>query len=173
MEVRDLFPLELAPLPDFEDKRPTTEPLSSKLHRYAAWARRAELERTLQHLTLRLETLRDQAKMYYEADDPEKLWPVFTDSMLLAGGAEALLVESREEAEKLGGETEEERRLRDRLEHRTEDLEEEHEKLGDMWTEVSHAKADAEQEALLKELHPEAESPDLDNLRPFRKSRAI
>jgi hypothetical protein len=132
VEVSGLFPLAQAPLPNFEDKRPTTEPLSPKLRRYVAWARRAELERTLQHLTLRLERLHDQAKMYYEADDPEKLWPVFMDSMLLAGGAEALLVESREEAEKLGGETEEERRLRGRLEHRTEDLEEERDKLGDM-----------------------------------------
>jgi len=79
VEVRDLFPLEQAPLPDFEDKRPTSEPLSPKLRQYAARAWRAELERTLQHSTLRLETLRDQAKMYYEADDPEKLWPVFMD----------------------------------------------------------------------------------------------
>jgi transcriptional regulator with XRE-family HTH domain len=174
VEVRDLFPLGQAPLPDFEDKRPTTEPLSPKLRRHAASMRRAELDRVLKHLTLRLEALRNQAKTHYEAGAaPEELWPLFMDSVLLARGAEALLIDNREEAEELGGETEEERRLRGRLEHRTEDAEETREEIGDMWHELVNAKTDAENEAWRRELHREAESPDRDNLYPFRRKRAV
>jgi transcriptional regulator with XRE-family HTH domain len=175
VEVRDLFPLGQVPLPDFEEGRPSSKPLSPELRRRAAWARRAELERTLQHLTLRLETIRDQAKMHYEAGAaPEDLWPLFMDSVLLARGAEGLLLDNRIEAEELGFETEEERRLRDRLKHRTEDAEDAREKIGDMWHELLNAKADAEMEALRKELSGEAETPDRDNVQElFRRDRAV
>ena len=123
------------------------EPLSPKLRRHAAWVRRARLEGMLKHLTLRVETLRDQAKMHYEAGDPDELRSLFLDSMFLAEGAESLLAESREEAEKLGSETPEERHLRDRLEHRTEDLDEVNDKIGDMWKELQDAEREAEREA--------------------------
>jgi transcriptional regulator with XRE-family HTH domain len=177
-EVADFFPKAQAPLP-FEDvqrrgAQEAAEPLPPKLRRYAAWARRAELDRVLKHLTLRLETLRGQAKTLYEAGAaPEELWPLFMDSVLLARGAEALLIDSREEAQELGGETEEERRLRGRLEHRTEDASETREKIGDMWNELLDAKTGAENEALRKELRAEAELPDQDKVRPFRRKRAV
>ena len=180
VEVVNLFPkgrrssLEPKLFHGPEDERPTREPLSPKLRRYAAWTRRAELERTLQHLTERLETLRDQAKMHYEAGAaPEDLWPLFMDSVLLARGAEGLLLDNREEAEELGFETEDERRLRDRLKHRTEDAEEAREKIGDMWHELLNAKADAEMEALREELSEEADTPEYDNVRPFRRDWAV
>jgi transcriptional regulator with XRE-family HTH domain len=128
-----------------EDEQPTKEPLSPKLRRLAAQARRAELDRVLKHLTLRLETFRDQAKTRYEAGAaPEELRTVFIDSLLLARGAEALLIDSREEAEELGGETAEERRLRGRLEHRIEDVDEARGEISDMWKELLGAKTDAE-----------------------------
>ena len=114
-------------------------------------------------MTERLETLRDQAKMHYEAGAaPEDLWPLFMDSVLLARGAE-----------ELGFETEDERRLRDRLKHRTEDAEEAREKIGDMWHELLNAKADAEMEALREELSEEADTPEYDNVRPFRRDWAV
>lgn len=153
-----------------ENEQPTREPQSPKLRRFAAQARRAELDHVLKHLTLRLEALRDQAKTHYEAGDaPEELWPLFMDSVTLARGAEGLLIDSREEAEELGGETEEERRLRGRLEHRTEDAEETREEIGDMWKELLDAKTEAENEALRKELQPDAEPLDL---MPFLRKRA-
>lgn len=175
VEVRDLFPLGQAPLPDFEDKGPSAEPLPPRLRRHAAQTRRAQLDRTLKHLTLRLETLREQAKTHYEGGvAPEELWPVFMDSVLLTRGAETLLAENREEAEELGSETEEERRLRDRLEHRIEDADEVGGKIGDMWRELLGAKTKAENEAWRKELHPEAEPADIDNVRNlFQRRKAV
>jgi transcriptional regulator with XRE-family HTH domain len=175
VEVRDLFPLGQAPLPDFEEARPAAESLSPKQRRYAAWARRAQLERTFQHLTLRLHTLQDQAKAHYEAGTTHKnLWPVFMDSVLLTRGAEALLAEIREEAEELGKETAEERRLRDRLEHRIEDADEVRGTIGDMWRELLDAKTEAENEAWRKEVHPEGGPTDHANVRDiFRRKRAV
>jgi transcriptional regulator with XRE-family HTH domain len=175
VEVRDLFPLGQTPLPDFEEARPGAESVSPKQRRYAAWARRAELERTFQHLTLRLQTLQDQAKTHYEADATHKdLWPVFMDSVLLTRGAEALLAETREEAAELGGETAEERRLRDRLEHRIEDADEAQGTIGDMWHELLDAKNEAENEALRKELRPKTEPADANNVRNlFRREQAV
>jgi transcriptional regulator with XRE-family HTH domain len=173
VEVRDLFPLGQTPLPDFDEGRPTAKPLSPNLRRFAAQTRRAELDRVLKHLTQRLETLRDQGKMHYEAGAaPEELWSLYMDSLLLERGAKALLSDNREEAEELGFETKEERHLRGRLEHRTEDLEEANDQIGDMWEELSHARADAEMEALREELRRETEMADEDNVRPFLRKRA-
>jgi transcriptional regulator with XRE-family HTH domain len=159
VEVRDLFPLGQTPLPDFDEGRPTAKPLSPNLRRFAAQTRRAELERALEHLTERLETLRDQAKMHYEAGAAsEDLWPLFMDSLFLTRGAEGLLTDNREEAKELGFEIEEEHELRGRLEHRTEDAEETRQKIGDMWKELLDAEIAAENEALRKEPHPETGS---------------
>ena len=130
-----------------EDERPTREPLSPELRKRAAEMRRDELESVLKHLTLRTETLRDQAKQRDEATDKQGLWALFLDSVLLVEGAESWLSRNMEEAEELGFETKEERQLRARLEHRTEDLDELTDKIGDMWTEAAHAEADAEHEA--------------------------
>ena len=151
------------------------EPLSPKVRRHVASMRRAELDRVLKHLTLRLETLRDQAKTHYEADaTPKVLWPVFMDSVLLTRGAEALLAENREEAEELGGETAEERRLRGRLELRIEDADEVRGTIGDMWRELLDAENEAENEALRKEGRPKTGPADVDNVRNlFRREQAV
>jgi transcriptional regulator with XRE-family HTH domain len=184
VDVADLFPKAQAPLPfedarqrgvkETEDQEAATEPLSPRLRRHAASMRRAELERVLQHLTLRIETLRDQAKVCQETNDVQRLWALFLDSVLLARGAEALVAESRAEAQDIGGETKEERRLRGRLEHRTEDLEEVREKLGDIWHELLDAKAGAEK-AWREELHNAAELSDHDNVSNLfqRNRRAV
>jgi transcriptional regulator with XRE-family HTH domain len=159
VEVRDLFPLEQTPLPDFDEGRPTAKPLSPNLRRFAAQTRRAELEHALEHLTERLETLRDKAKMHYEAGAaPDELWSLFMDSLFLTRGAEGLLTDNREEAKELGFEIEEEHELRGRLEHRTEDAEETRQKIGDMWKELLEAEIAAENEALRKEPHSETGS---------------
>jgi transcriptional regulator with XRE-family HTH domain len=148
VEVRDLFPLEQAPLPDFEDKRPTAEPLSPKVRKHAAWVRQAELEGDFKHLTLRMETLRNQATKHHEEGDLEAIWPLFMDARLLVAGAESLLSAGREEAQEIGGETQKERELRTRLEHRIEDLADVGEKVRDLWEELLFAKESAENEAL-------------------------
>jgi transcriptional regulator with XRE-family HTH domain len=167
--------LEPSLLDGLEGEQTTTEALSPKQRRYAAWARRAELERTFQHLTLRLETLQDEAKTAHESGaTPKDLWPVFMDSLLLTRGAEALLAENREEAEELGGETAEERQLRDRLEHRIEDADEVRGTIGDMWRELLDAKNEAENEALRKELSPKTEPANANNVRNlFRREQAV
>jgi transcriptional regulator with XRE-family HTH domain len=178
VEVADFFPKAQAPLP-FEDAQrrraqEAANPPPPKLRRQAASMRRAELDRVLKHLTLRLETLRDQAKERYQATDKQGLWALFVDSLLLAEGAESLLAHSREEAEELGGETVVERRLRERLEHRMEDLDELNDKIGDMWKELLDAESEAEIQAFLKELHPEAEPSEQDNVFDiFRRKRAV
>ena len=164
--VRDLFPLGQAPLPDFEDERPTAEPLPAHLRRFAAWRRRALLDRVFGHLTVREETLRDQAKAYYEARDSEELFPLYLDAELLRAGAAALLTESREEAQEIGGETKEERRLRSRLEHRIEDLEDQRDNIGDMWEEVIVAEATAKRKEL--------KGSELENVRNiFERKKAV
>jgi transcriptional regulator with XRE-family HTH domain len=143
-----------------EDEQPTKEPQSAEPRTYV-------LEGILEHLTLRLETLRDQAKMYSEARDHDELWRVFMDSVLLAKGAESFLAEFGEQAEELGDETAEERRLRDRLKHRTKDAAETRAKIGNMWNEAGKV-------ARRKEPHPEAESPDRANIEHIfsRRERA-
>src|SRR5215212_5828393 len=163
------------PASDTPEEEQAAEPLSPKLRQHVASMRRAELDRVLKHLTLRLETLRDQAKTHYEADaTPKDLWPVFMDSVFLTRGAEALLAENREEAEELGGETAEERRLRDRLEHRIEDADEVRGAIGDMWRELLDAENEAENEALRKEARPKTEPADVDNVRNlFRREQAV
>lgn len=160
---------------DSPEEEQAAEPLSPKLRRHVASMRRAELDRVLKHLTLRLETLRDQAKTHYEADaTPKVLWPVFMDSLLLTRGAEALLAENREEAEELGGETAEERRLRGRLELRIEDADEVRGTIGDMWRELLDAENEAENEALRKEGRPKTGPADVDNVRNlFRREQAV
>ncbi len=152
VEVRDLFPLGQAPLPDFEDKRPAAQPLSPRLRKHAAWVRRAELEADFNHLTLRMETLRDQAKKHHEEGDRRAIWPLCMDGRLLVAGAESLLKEGREEAQEIGGESQQERDLRTRLEYRIEDLAEVANKIRDMWEELLFAQAEAENAALRAEL---------------------
>ncbi len=163
-EVADFFPKAQAPLPDSEERR-AAEPLSPKMRRFAASMRRAHLEHIYKHLTLRLETLLEQAKAYLEAGDRPGLWTVFMDASTLRAGAEALLAEMREEAQNLGGETEKERHLGGRVEHRVEDFEEETERIGDMWNEL----LDADNEAK----NDRHRSPgDVDDLQAVRKRRA-
>jgi len=164
-----------SPASDTPEEEQAAEPLSPKLRRHVASMRRAELDRVLRHLTLRLETLRDQAKTHYEADaTPKVLWPVFMDSVLLTRGAEALLAENKEEAEELGGETAEERRLRGRLELRIEDADEVRATIGDMWRELLDAENEAENEALRKEGRPKTGPADVDNVRNlFRREQAV
>ena len=165
VEVADFFPKAQAPLP-FEDAQrrraqEAANPPPPKLRRQAASMRRAELDRVLKHLTL-------------QATDKQGLWALFVDSLLLAEGAESLLAHSREEAEELGGETVVERRLRERLEHRMEDLDELNDKIGDMCKELLDAESEAEIQAFLKELHPEAEPSEQDNVFDiFRRKRAV
>jgi transcriptional regulator with XRE-family HTH domain len=130
-----------------QDEQPTREPLSPSERRDAAWMRRAELEGALKHLTLRTETLRAQAKERYQATDKQGLWALFLDSVLLADGAVYRLAQNRKEAEELGFETEEERHLRSRLEHRTEDLDEVSDNIGNMWQELPYADTEAETQA--------------------------
>jgi transcriptional regulator with XRE-family HTH domain len=130
-----------------QDEQPTREPLSPSERRDAAWMRRAELEGVLKHLTLRTETLRAQAKESYQATDKQGLWALFLDSVLLADGAVYRLAQNRKEAEELGFGTEEERHLRSRLEHRTEDLDEVSDNIGNMWQELPYADTEAETQA--------------------------
>ena len=149
-----------------EDEQPTREPLFPSERRDAAWMRRAELEGVLKHLTLRTETLRAQAKERYQATDKQGLWALFLDSVLLADGAVYRLAQNRKEAAELGFETEEERHLRSRLEHRTEDLDEVSDNIGNMWQELPYADTEAEAET-------QAEPPghhDVPNI--FRKRQA-
>ena len=149
-----------------QDEQPTREPLSPIERRDAAWMRRAELEGALKHLTLRTETLRAQAKERYQATDKQGLWALFLDSVFLADGAVYRLAQNRKEAEELGGETLEERHLRSRLEHRTEDLDEVSDNIGNMWQELPYADTEAEAET-------QAEPPghhDVPNI--FRKRQA-
>jgi transcriptional regulator with XRE-family HTH domain len=170
-ELRKASPEELTtrpkvepPLPDFEERR-AAEPLSPKMRRFAASMRRAHLEHIYEHLTLRLEALLEQAKTYFEAGDRPGLWTVFMDASTLPEGAKALLAEMREEAQNFGGETEKERRLGGRIEHRIEDFEEASEKIGDMWKEILDAENEAENDR-----HP---SPgNRDELQAFKKRRA-
>lgn len=164
IEVADLFPKAQAPLPDFEERR-AAEPLSPQLRRFAAWMRGAQLDRMYKHLTLRLETLSEQAKAYFEAGDSQGLWTVFMDASTLPVGAETLLAESREEARNFGGETEEERHFRPRIEHRIEDFEEASKKIGDMWRELLDAANEAKE--------GRNQSPgNVDELQAVRKRRA-
>jgi transcriptional regulator with XRE-family HTH domain len=140
-----------------------------KLQRFLAQRRRETLERYFQHLTLRTETLRDQAKKYYEAGDRKGLWPVLMDCFLLVSGVRYRLADAREEVRDIGGETKEERRLRDRLEHRIADLGDVGDQIQNMWKELLDADKDAEDEAPHKEIHPDAELLDL---MPFLRDRA-
>jgi transcriptional regulator with XRE-family HTH domain len=153
-----------SPASDTPEEEQVAEPLSPKQRRFAASARIATLERTFQHLTLRIETLRNQGKKYLEAGDRTGLWTVFMDYVLLARGANFLLADIREEAKELGGETKKERHLRDRLEHRTEDLEDLGDQIKNMREELLFAEREAEREAPLKEIHPETEPTDYDKV---------
>jgi len=58
------------------------------------------------------------------------------DYFLLARGADSLLADIREEVKELGAETQKERRLIERLEHRTEDLEDVGDQIRNMLSEL-------------------------------------
>jgi transcriptional regulator with XRE-family HTH domain len=172
VEMADLFPKAQAPLPlegderGLESERQAAQPLPPNLRRFAAWRRRALLDWVFEHLTLREEMLRDQAKTYYEASNSQGLFPLYLDAELLRAGADALLTESREEAQELGGETKEERRLRSRLEHRIEDLEKRRDEIGDLWEEVIYAEPAAKRD--------EENGPELEKVRSiFEKKKAV
>jgi transcriptional regulator with XRE-family HTH domain len=138
------------PLPEFPDERRVAEPLPLKLRRQHAWMRRAELDRMHEHLTLRVETLREEAGERHAAGGSLGIFPLFLDAVLLLTGAETLLAQSRKEAHEIGGETKEERRLQSRLEHRIEDLEAARDMIGEMWNELVDTEAANKREEILR-----------------------
>src|SRR5215204_1223789 len=91
--LREPVPLAEAPPPSGPHGRNSAESSSPRQQLYerriAGPARIATLERTFQHLTLRTNSLRDQAKPYYEAGDREGLQSVWMDYFLLARGADS------------------------------------------------------------------------------------
>jgi len=121
--------------------------------RLRASMRLGELERMSALLAKRAEELRELAKKRHGADDRHAIFDRYLVDANVARGVEGWLDELRAEAREFGGETEEERGLRDHVEHRIEELEEANDRIGAIWRELVEAETAGDAGAEVIDIH--------------------